>query len=125
MKKQILKILSGIICIFGILTIIPVKAVKFKIKAQKDIEGYVIIMADKRSGITKSLSTCVMTKDPSVLFWNKKLISVTKKSILKILKNRIIAGSSFDRNYYNELAENLRQDHVLYEYLKKRFNKER
>ena len=37
MKKQILKILSGIICIFGILTIIPVKAVKFRVEAKKDM----------------------------------------------------------------------------------------
>ena len=124
MKKKILKIISNIMFMVIILLIVPVDAVRFKIKVKEDAEVYIISLDDNCSG-AKSLRTFVMSRKPSVLLWNGKVISIREKSILKILRNRVIAGGSLDKNYDDVLAKNLEQDYILYKYLKHKFSEVR
>ncbi|MBQ2672335.1 MAG: hypothetical protein IJG00_05990 [Clostridia bacterium] len=124
MKKQILRIFSSIMCIFGVLTILSVDACRFKLKTRKGIEGkYYVMLHDKSKSDDNLLSTYLIVKDSKVLLWNNRYIDIRSKKILMLLQNLIIVGNPSDNDYYDNLEKRKEQDQDLYNYLKKRINK--
>ena len=124
MKKQILKIFSGIMCVFSILATIRVDAVRFRIKTRKGIEGKYYILLLDRSRVTDGLlGTDLTVEDPTVLLWNGCFIDIRDKQVLKMLRNLIREGSPFDEDYYDKLEQIKAQDELLYNYLKRRMEK--
>lgn len=124
MKKQILKILSGIICIFGVLIIMPVKAVKFRVETKKDLPlTHVIVLRDLSKKHKLPLSTYLFVSDQFVFSWNNHVIDIREKEILNILQNLVDEGSPFNKDYCYKLAQREKQNLILYNYLKGRFKK--
>lgn len=108
-------------CVFSILVTISVNACRFKLETRKGIEGKYYIMLHDRSRVSdKLLSTYLTVDDPSVLFWNGSFIEIRDKKILEILRNLIIEGSPWDKDYYDKLEQREEQDKALYDYLIKK-----